>query len=446
MNKKILLVLFSAIVVIIGFSHNPVNRQPSAEAALQSNIIQNPGFEEPYSNGVAQNWAPQHNNFNADPKPQDCNDSYAVQPTWTGELASAALILEGARSQKIGNQFDTFQAVVMQTVNVNPGSRYRFSFWSTGRASNEQYPAPSDTSVNLGIQAGIDPAGRGNFVANFNEIAWGPAGSPHMNGSQANWQQFSVEATATGSQITVFALGNLVGAQQCRAHLDVWFDKSELIEVGPPPTNTPPPPPPQPVATNTPIPPTFTPTSEIPPTETSSPTPIPTDTPLPPQGGVICVNAFSDDNANGLHEPDEGYMAGVTFTIAQDNQVVVQGVSTGTSTAVCFENIPAGTYVVAQVVPRNLEMTTAASATINVTDGTTVSLDFGTRVKTDMDDEEIGENPSPTPAGSDDTNQDSDSSSGEGINWLAIIGLAAIFVAILLLGVLIFLLLRQQRS
>jgi hypothetical protein len=139
-------------------------------------------------------------------------------------------------------------------------------------------------------------------------------------------------------------------------------------------------------------------------------------------------------------------MAGVTFTIAQDNQVVVQGVSTGTSTAVCFENIPAGTYVVAQVVPRNLEMTTAASATINVTDGTTVSLDFGTRVKTDLDDEEIGETPSPTPAGSDDTNQDSDSSSGEGINWLAIIGLAAIFVAILLLGVLIFLLLRQQRS
>ena len=441
-----LLAVFSALLVIIGSTQNPLKRQPSAEAALQTNLVQNPGFEEPYSNGVAQSWAPQHNNFNADPKPQDCQEDYAVLPTWTGELATAELILEGARSQKIGNQFDTFQAVVMQTISVVPGTRYRFSFYSTGRASNENYPAPSDNSVNLGVQAGIDPAGRGNFIANFNEIAWGPAGSPHMNGSQANWQQFSVEATAAGSQITLFAMANLVGAGQCRAHMDVWFDSAELIEIGPPPTNTPPPPPPQPVATNTPVPPTFTPTSEIPPTETSSPTPVPTNTPLPPQGGVICVNAFADDNANGQLEPNEGYMAGVTFTIAQDNQVVAQGVSTGTSTAVCFENIPAGAYVVAQEVPRNLEMTTAASATINVNDGTTISLDFGTRVKTDMDDEELGEAPSPTPEGSDDTGQDSDSSSDNGFNWLAIVGLGAIFVAILLLGVLIFLLLRQQRA
>ena len=92
-------------------------------------------------------------------------------------------------------------------------------------------------------------------------------------------------------------------------------------------------------------------------------------------------------------------MAGVTFVIIQDGQVVAQGVSTGTSTPVCFENIPPGTYTVAQQVPRNLEMTTAPSATIEVTEGSTISLEFGSRVKTDDGGDEIAGNPTLTPEG-----------------------------------------------
>ena len=451
--KRILARLFPALVLVflvLLMAPGEVE-QVTAAPLLQTNLLNNPSFEEPYSGGTAQSWAKQHENANVDPKPENCSGYYAVLPVWSPEL-NTDIIIDGARSQHIGNQFDTWHAVVMQNVNVTPGSTYRFTFWGTGRASNDQYPTPSDTSVNLNMQARIDPNGSGNMFDS--DIVNGAAGSPHMSGGTGNWQQFTVEATATGNQMTVFASANLAGANQCRAHLDVWFDKAELIEVGPPATNTPAPPPPQPtsppqpVITNTPLPPPPTATSEAPPTTGPAPTVGPTNTPIPPasSGGVICVNAFADNNANGVRDPDEGYMAGVTFVIIQDGQVVAQGVSTGTSTPVCFENIPPGTYTVAQQVPRNLEMTTAPSATIEVTEGSTISLEFGSRVKTDDGGDEIAGNPTLTPEGGSSPEEGSGSDGGNGLNVVAIIGLGAILLAIVLLVALVIILLRQQRA
>jgi len=441
-NISLLIIVFALAIILL----SPTDSEVVEGSVLQSNILQNPGFEEPYSSdGVAQGWGRQHAEV---AQSDECNVYYTYRPTWSGESVSAGLILDGARSQHIGNRFDTWNAVVMQTISVNPGSTYRFSFWATGRATNDQYPAPSDTSVNMNVQGGIDPAGRGDFVTYANEIVWGAAGSPHMSGGQGNWQQFSVEATAAAGQITVFARANFGGAGQCRGHLDVWFDKAELIGVGPPPTNTPlplPTAPPQPVVTNTPVPPPPTVTPEVPPTDTPLPTPVPTITAPPPKGGVICVNAFADNNGNGQRDADEGYMAGVTFTIAQNNQVVAQGVSTGTSSAVCFEGIEPGTYLVAQVVPRNLEMTTAANATIELSEGSTTSLEFGSKIKSDLGGEDISAEPSQTPEGSG-SDQGGDGGGDESPNILALVGLGAIFLAILMLGFLIFLLLRQQRA
>ncbi|MCZ7673214.1 MAG: hypothetical protein M5U34_41920 [Chloroflexi bacterium] len=176
----------------------------------------------------------------------------------------------------------------------------------------DQYPAASEGGLQMNVRAGIDPSGNGGIWYD-NDIVWSGSASPHDT-----WQQISVETTATNSTITVYTSANwaVKGVNQCRAHLDVWFDTAELIEVGPPPTNTPPPlptlPPPPPV-TNTPVPPTETAT----PAETATFTPVPTDTPSPtPAGGTICANAFNDVNGNGLQDADEGFMAGVTFTVA----------------------------------------------------------------------------------------------------------------------------------
>jgi hypothetical protein len=441
-NIKLKLVYGPFLLLAVFFFSITQSAPASAAPEKQTNLIQNPGFEEPYNGGTAQSWSPWHQGLNDNPKPAKCSDRYLVEPTWSPELASAGLIRDGARSQHVGNSFDTWRAGVMQTISVNPGSTYRFTFYSTGRATNDQYPAPSDASVNLGVRGGIDPNGSGLW--NDSDVVWGAAGSPHMSGSQGNWQQFSVEATATGSQITVFVQGDNGGTNQCRKHLDVWFDSAQVVEVGPPPTNTPPPPPPpppQPVATNTPVPPTATATPEVSPTNTPVPSPTPTDTPVPPETGAICANAFADANLNGQRDPDEGFMAGVSFTVSQEDVVFGPGVSTGTDIPVCFENLEEGAYLVAQEVPRGLVMTTAQSATVQVNAGSTVTLEFGSWFRSESD-EEIAAL-TPTAEGGDSSPPDS-SSGDDGVNILAIVGLGAILIAIVLLAVLIIILVRQS--
>ncbi|MGB3716751.1 MAG: hypothetical protein WA996_20215 [Candidatus Promineifilaceae bacterium] len=449
MNRTIRGFLLAFVLISLLFGLEAGTAEAVENLLLQTNLLQNPSFEEPYSSGVAQGWGRQHEDYNSNPKPANCGDYYTVLPSWSPELATGSLILDGGRSQHIGNQFDTWRAVVMQDVTVNPGSTYRFSFWSTGRASNDQYPAPSDGAVNLGVRGGIDPNGGGSMLSG--NIVWGASGSPHMSGGNGNWQQFSVEATAATNKITVFAEANNGGANNCRSHLDIWFDKAELVEAGPPPTNTPPPPPPPPpvpVVTNTPVPPPPTPTSDVPPTETPVPTDIPTNTPEPPIGGEICANAFADANQNGVHDPDEGWMAGVTLSLIQNEQILETGVSTGTETAVCFISL-SGIYTVAQTVPRNLELTNApVSNPIEAIDGSSHYVPFGSWFSSDTGGENVAEvTPEDSGEVQDPTEQE-DSSSGEdnGLNWLAIIGLGAIILAIILLAALIVILLRQQNA
>ena len=419
------------------------------------NALMSPGG----SFNVPDGWGRWHEERNTNPKPDNCSASYAARPGWFEENnTGAGLVVEGFSSAHVGNQFDTWNAGYIQDVNVNPGSTYRFTVWARGRASQDQFPAPSDSSVNLGVRVGIDPNGAGLW--NSGSMVWSGTISPHDN-----WQTAAVEVTATSGKITVAMAGNNSGANNCRKHLDVWFDQAELVEVGPPPTNTPPPqptsppPPPQPAATNTPVPPTETPTPEatntpLPPTETATAT--------TPAGGVICLNAFADNNSNGVHDPTEGFMANVTFTIAQGANVINTGISRGTDSAVCFEGIPAGAYQVAQSVPNGLIMTTANSANLTVENGRTIGVEFGSRLQTEDDiaaataaaiqPTEVASNnggeeqPEPTSATSGDGAIDSgESDSDGGFDLLALSGLCAILLAILLLGVLIYVLLRQQR-
>ncbi|MCA9980565.1 MAG: hypothetical protein KDD89_07030, partial [Anaerolineales bacterium] len=82
-----------------------------------------------------------------------------------------------------------------------------------------------------------------------------------------------------------------------------------------------------------------------------------------------------------LNDADEGYMAGVRFAVAQGNTLVGEGVSSGTATPVCFDGLPAGTYQIGQTLPNTLEPTTATNITVDLQQGQTLGLEFGTRVK-----------------------------------------------------------------
>jgi hypothetical protein len=346
------------------------------------------------------------------------------------------LIQSGSRSQVVGNQWATWNAGVFQNIPATAGSTYSASAWSWVRASNDQYPAAPDGTVNFQVRVGIDPNGSGLW--NDSDIVWGPTINP-----TGQWLQIpAVQAAATGNQITVFIQANPSGAGNCRAHIDAWFDTASVtvVDAAPPPTNTPVPPPPNPnptlppapQATATPVPlePTAVP---LPPT----PTPVPTDTPV--LTGKICLNAFADDNADGVRDDLEGYMAGVTLSLIQNDVIVAQGVSFGSAEPVCFEDLLPSMYQAVQQLSGVLEATTASNVELPLEVGQTIGLEFGSRIRQDVvagagEDGNVVVDTTPDTGAS-----DSDSS----FSTITIIGIALLTIAVLLLGAILILLLKR---
>ena len=359
------------ISVLILFIILLVGRRDGAKAApaMQgANLLTNPSFEQPYVDGTAQNWNRWHQET---PKTDaGCEAGYHYRPKWLIET-NGELVADGVTSQKVGNTWDTWHGGVFQTVDVTPGETYRFTVLARGRASNDNYPQPSEFGINMNVQAGVDPNGSG--VWHDGDVVWGAAGSPHDA-----WQSFTVEATATGDKMTVFTSANfgIPGVNQCRKFMDVWYDQAQFVSVGPPPTNTPPPATAVPAATATPLP---APTSETPPTEPPPPTPESSPTADISSGGSICVNAFDDVNANGLRDANEGFMPGVTLAVASSSAVEIRAVSEGTEEPRCLAGIEPGIYQVAQEVPDQLQMTTAANTTVEAVAGSTTFVAFGSR-------------------------------------------------------------------
>lgn len=432
-------------------------------AIAQTNLLKNPGFEEPYNNGVAQNWSPWHQDSNGK---KDCaTETYYARPSWDRELNSA-LYREGSRSQHVGNSWDTWRAGVFQNVDgLTAGQTYKFTVNLWGRTANDQFPAASDPGASITGRVGIDPAGGGNWTAG--SITWGPPVTP-----RDNWQTASVEVVATGPKISVFIDANLAGVNNCRKHMDMWFDSASLTLSGPAPTNTPlpaptsPPAPPPPPAT--PVPPTAIPTN----TPTPLPTNTPTITPSPtPAGGTICINSFADNNANGKRDDNEGYMAGIRFTIAKGSSVVAEGVSTGTNSAVCTSALEPGSYQVAQILPDALEMTTAGNTLVDVAQGQEIGLEFGSRIRQavpptattaavaqvdsngNSGNNSSGDQPVAVDSGVSNAVTGTASGSGSavegggsGLGFVEMVIIGVMVLAAILLGAVVFLLLRQQRN
>ena len=169
----------------------------AAPLLQETNLLTNPSFEQPYNDGTAQGWNRWHRET---AKGDGCESGYHYLPKWLIET-NGELVADGITSQKVGNTWDTWHAGTFQTVNATPGETYRFTVLARGRASNENYPQPSEGGINMNVQVGIDPNGSG--VWSDGDVVWSATGSPHDS-----WQTFSVEATATGDKITVFTAAN----------------------------------------------------------------------------------------------------------------------------------------------------------------------------------------------------------------------------------------------
>ncbi len=431
MRKKQILKLI-LMLLLLGLTGQIAATAVDAQGA---NLLTNPSFEQPYqSDGAANGWVRWDRVSDAS-QFGDCANGYHKSPQWG---AAADFVYDGSYSQYVGNNWDTWSGGVWQNVSVTPGATYEFSFFARGRGSNDPAPAPSETGLNMNIRAGIDPNGSGLWLDS--DVVWSGTGSPHDT-----WQQFTARVIATGNTITVFTWADwgVPGPGQCRQYLSTYYDKAQLVEVAPavPPTNTPAPPPPIPAATNTPLPPTDTPTPAA--TATNTPVPSPTASPTP-TGATICVNAFADENGNGAHDDSEGYMAGVTFTVASSSTIAGQAVSPGRAEPVCFPGLTAGSYQIAQIVSGRLEMTTAANAMLEIEEGKTYGVEFGSRVRTEnasAPDAIADANTPPTAAPA--TAQSPADDNSNSPNLLAVSGIGALVLGVILLGVLIFALLRR---
>ncbi|MGC9358277.1 MAG: LysM peptidoglycan-binding domain-containing protein [Anaerolineae bacterium] len=378
--------------------------------AQQQNLLTNPNFEPPYENGVANGWAAWYEDSGelCNTKPDDWN--FVCRPSWGEELDynNYGLTLGGS-SQHVGAQYIPWHAGVYQTVNVEPGTRVRFTVSGYSRSANEGVPAPSYGGNWIPrMRVGIDPEGRGNWTQG---VTWSGE-----NNTTDSWQQLSIEATAGASgKVTVFVSSEFRYAVPT-AHQDSWWDNAVLESVQPPATPTPTPRPtsavpPTPRATSTPRPdgavvhvvqsgdtlygialqydvpvdqirrlnegsigsdsilvvgqelviaiPEVTPTPTPAPTEeaTAEPTVEPSpgeETPEAPTGDMasFCVSAYHDRNGDMIPQSEaEELLPNVSVTLVGTDGPAGTYTTDGISEPYCFQNLPPGNYVLRQTAP-----------------------------------------------------------------------------------------------
>jgi LysM repeat protein len=240
------------------------------------NLLQNPGFEPPFTTRnsdatiqVANGWEPWY---------VTGGGSSAINARPEYLPAPASRIRSGSGAQEFNTFFATHTAGVYQRVTtVTPGTELRFSVWVwVWSSATFEDPNVSEDPNGVTVRVGIDPTGGTN------------AQSPNVVWSQGvefydEFRELSVVATASGPAVTVFVrseVENFVGTN------NIYLDDASLLPAGQvPPTAVPPT-----GVPTTPVPPSPTP-FPIEPTQegtrTPSPSPVftvpPTFTPIGPQ-------------------------------------------------------------------------------------------------------------------------------------------------------------------
>ena len=220
---------------------------PGTTGAQSGNLLQNPGFEEPYVtiNGdttlsVASNWLPWFLSPGA-------SSAINAQPEY--KPASAERVRSGSSAQSLSTFFATHTAGVYQRVPVAPNTDLRFSVyvyvWSSASFEN---PDVSDDPNTVLLRVGIDPTG-GTDASSAN-VVWS-----RDEEFYDEYRELSVTATSQGNAVTVFvrsAPQGFVGTS------NVYLDDAALAPLG-----------------------------TVLPTATTAPTALPINTPTPTQEGIV---------------------------------------------------------------------------------------------------------------------------------------------------------------
>jgi LysM repeat protein len=203
---------------------------PAATQAQSGNLLQNPGFEQPYTDGQqAAGWERYRITIE---KPSDASAlQYSVTANFSAETNPSGnfpeLIHGGAVSQHIGQQQDPWIAGVKQTVtNIPAGSQVVFCAFNRIYANNDKYgKSPSVNGYEGRSQVGIFPDG--GATVDTPGIAWSGVVNPHDT-----WQQVCTPTVTVGGSgaVTVFTRNDWRG--YAAVHLDSWWDDASLTVQG----------------------------------------------------------------------------------------------------------------------------------------------------------------------------------------------------------------------
>ncbi len=249
---------------------------PASVVAQGPNLLQNPGFEQPYvasipgkeNCAIAAPWVAWYREGTR----EEVKQGYRFAPEYKAAFRAdypGNRVRNGELAQQWFHSFGNFEAGVLQQVsNIAVGSKLRFEIWIMSWSCDNESKgncgkATSGDPSPMHIRIGIDPSGGGDPFSPA--IIW----SEEQNAYDA-WHHFQVEAVAQRSTVTVFVYSYPDYRSQDN---NVYVDDASLVVVAPPPTPTRRP-------TNTPVP-TPVPTDTAVPTDTPVPVVLPTDTQVP---------------------------------------------------------------------------------------------------------------------------------------------------------------------
>lgn len=243
MKRSIWLLMGGVLLILI-----PTFVSASPAAQEGQNLLKNPGFEggwhwqaDSYLGKIADNWTAWWHD-EATGKSPSANDYWKNQRPEYGligmEYHVPDQVHSGSRALQYGKRYATHTAGVFQRVSgVSAGAKLRLTAWGF------VYGKDNDSSRTPGfvhMRVGIDPTGGTNVFGG--SVVWGTEASPVAINTGSSWHQFSVEAEAQNSTVTVFLYSSPEWPMD-EALTTQWDDvRLELTAPAAPPTGTAPPP------------------------------------------------------------------------------------------------------------------------------------------------------------------------------------------------------------
>lgn len=194
----------------------------------QGNLLSNPGFEQAHGDGMSLQPPPGWGIW------ANVTDGLVARliERSTPEVAATMGVNEGNGALDVYKGWASFHVAVYQTVTVQAGSTLRLSasgrIWScdsdvgaSGDACIADGTGVPQTYTEASFRVGIDPAGAND--PNSGSIVWSNPTAPY-----AGYQQMTVDATASGTSVTVVLSGQMVHPAR---HQHVFWDSASLIVI-----------------------------------------------------------------------------------------------------------------------------------------------------------------------------------------------------------------------